>query len=352
MKPHIDEASRLNELVRYNILDTPRDGSFDDISGLVARIFNVPIAIVSLVDRNRIWFKSTQGLDGVCEIGRGPGMCASAILTNSVYVANDLRQDPSSLANPLVANENGFRFYAAAQLRSSAGYNLGTLCIIDYVPRELSAQETDTLERFAGLVMAQMELRLASREVAGLMKIVEEQNAQLQHASSHDALTGLSNRRLVQSKLETLCGCASGDSGFSALLLDVDHFKKINDTYGHPAGDAVLVEVANRISQCVRSDDLVGRYGGEEFIVLLEGANDCVLDTIAERIRMHVSSTPIKIDGKDVWVTISGGGYTVDSSANSAKVISAADQALYVAKRQGRNRMVLNTNAEVSHHVN
>ena len=345
MQDLFDEASRLEELARYDILDTPKDGAFDDISGLVARFFNVPIAIVSLVDRNRVWFKSAQGLNGVDQIDRGPGLCASAIMTNNVYVAKDLRKDPSALANPLVAKENGFRFYAAAQLRSAAGFNLGTLCIVDYVPRELQPEEVDTLQRFAQLVMAQMELRLASREVAGLAKAVDEKNALLQYTSSHDAMTGLSNRRMVQSKLDVLCGRARGGAGFSALILDVDHFKKINDTYGHPAGDAVLVEIAKRISQCVRSCDLVGRYGGEEFVVLLDGATDSVLGGIAERIRAHVSRTPIAIDGKDVWITISGGGYSVDGSANSEKVMKIADEALYVAKREGRNRIIVNGHA-------
>jgi PAS domain S-box-containing protein len=158
------EPERLDALRRYDILNTPPDGAFDRITALVADLFRVPIAIVSLVDHDRIWFKSHHGLDA-SETEREPGLCASAILSPGVYHLRDAVRDECALANPLVG-DLGLRFYAAAPLRTHDGFNLGTLCIIDREPRELTPSETELLTTLAALVMDQMELRLAARKVA------------------------------------------------------------------------------------------------------------------------------------------------------------------------------------------
>src|SRR5215469_4138587 len=125
-----NEAERLGALRRYSVLDTPADGSFDHITALAAELFRVPIALISLVDHDRIWFKSHHGLDA-SETGREPGLCASAIFSPEVYHIRDAATDMRALANPLVAQGFGLRFYAAAPLRTHDGFNLGTLCIID-----------------------------------------------------------------------------------------------------------------------------------------------------------------------------------------------------------------------------
>ncbi|MBI4749659.1 MAG: GAF domain-containing sensor histidine kinase [Acidobacteria bacterium] len=159
------EQERLKALRRFDILDTPPDGAFDRITALAARLFHVPISIVSLVDHDRIWFKSRQGLD-VQEVNRDLGLCASAILSKEVYSITNAIEDPRSLANPLVAGSMGFRFYAAAPLRTNDGYNLGTLCVIDGKPRHISEPEKMLLQELAEVVMDQMELRLNARRQA------------------------------------------------------------------------------------------------------------------------------------------------------------------------------------------
>jgi two-component sensor histidine kinase len=173
------EAARLEALRRYDILDTPPDGSFDHVAAVAARLFDVPIAIVSLVDDDRIWFKAHHGVD-VQEIGRDPGLCASAILQNDAYVLTDASCDPRSLTNPLVAGEFGLRFYAAAPLRTNDGHNLGTLCVIDRKPRDVSERETAQLEALAAIVIDQMELRLAARKaVTELQSVIEQKEGAL-----------------------------------------------------------------------------------------------------------------------------------------------------------------------------
>ena len=167
------ETERLAALHSYEILDTPPDGAFDRITALAARHFHVPVALVSLVDEDRIWFKSRHGLDAE-QIPRSPGLCASVIFSDDAYVVRNALEDPRTLANPLVAGEMGLRFYAAVPLVTHDGHRLGTMNIIDFVPRELDAAGLSDLHEFAGLVMDQMELRLSARKtIAALSRLVQ-----------------------------------------------------------------------------------------------------------------------------------------------------------------------------------
>lgn len=111
-------------------MDTPPDGAFDRITALAARLLTVPVAIVSIVDVDRIWFKSHHGLD-LDQVGREPGLCASAILHDGPWLVNDAQVDPRTLANPLLAGEMGVGFYAGVPFTTHDGYNLGTLCVLD-----------------------------------------------------------------------------------------------------------------------------------------------------------------------------------------------------------------------------
>jgi GAF domain-containing protein len=157
-----DEKGRLDAVRRYEVLDTPPDGSFDRITSLAAQLFDVPIALVSIVDHDRIWFKSKYGLSGVDQIDRDPGLCASAILQDEPYIVEEARKDPRTLANPLVSGKFGLQFYAATPLRTDEGYRLGTLCIIDKEPRMFSPREAEILQRLSEIVMDEMELRLSA----------------------------------------------------------------------------------------------------------------------------------------------------------------------------------------------
>lgn len=158
-----DEEGRMRAVERYRILDTPADGVFDRVAGLAARLFSVPVAIVSVVDHDRIWFKAHHGTD-VTEIGRDPGLCASAILQDDAWVVENASTDPRTLANPLVAGEFGLEFYAGVPLRTPDGYNLGTFCILDRKARNFTAEDTKVLGDLAAIVMNDLEMRLQSRE--------------------------------------------------------------------------------------------------------------------------------------------------------------------------------------------
>lgn len=158
------ETGRLLAVKRYDVLDSPPDGAFDRITALAARYFDVPIAIVSVVDEERIWFMSHHGVDAT-ETGRDPGLCASAILQYEPWIVENALVDARTLANPLVAGDLGLRFYAGVPLTTEDGHNLGTLCVIDQQPRQFTSEETAALVDMARIVMDELELRLAVRRV-------------------------------------------------------------------------------------------------------------------------------------------------------------------------------------------
>lgn len=158
------ETERLAALRDFAILDTPPDGTFDRITALAARFFDVPISLVSLVDEDRIWMKSSHGVE-LEELERDPGLCDSVILSDAPYVVENAPRDPRTLANPLVAGEFGLRFYAAHPLVTSEGHRLGTINVIDFEPREVTAAERHVLADLAGLVVDQMQLRMSTREI-------------------------------------------------------------------------------------------------------------------------------------------------------------------------------------------
>ncbi len=169
-----NETARMSAVKRYDILDTPPDGAFDRVTAIAARRFDVPISIISIVDHDRIWFKSHHGL-GVKQIGRDPGLCASAILADMPHILANAATDPRSLANPLVAGDFGLRFYAGVPLRTHDGFNLGTLCVIDKEPRPIDQRQIDDLRDLASVVMDQMELRLSARQAIGQAQLMAKE---------------------------------------------------------------------------------------------------------------------------------------------------------------------------------
>jgi GAF domain-containing protein len=179
------EEDRIKALKRYDILDTPPDGSFDRITALASKMFNMPIALITLVDHDRIWFKSQSGLPDVKQIDRVPGLCASAIISEGVYLVENAIEDPRTLENPLVCSEFGLRFYAAAPLQTNDGYNLGTLCVIDKKQRYLSKDQLELLNEMAGIVMDEMEVRLAARTSLAKcyerIAVLEKENKELRN---------------------------------------------------------------------------------------------------------------------------------------------------------------------------
>ena len=220
------EAARIAAVRRYRILDTPEDGTFDRIAALAARVFDVPIAIVSIVDEGRIWFKAHHGLE-VQEIGRDPGLCASAILQDNPWIVEDARHDPRTLANPLVAGEFGLQFYAGMPLTTADGHNLGTICVIDSEPRQVSEGEQETLRDLARIVVDELELRLSAlREDERLSQArtdfvtVASHELRTPVTAVHGAARSLRRTDLSDAQRATLLGVIDTESERLATLVE------------------------------------------------------------------------------------------------------------------------------------
>lgn len=193
---------------------------------------------------------------------------------------------------------------------------------------------------------AELRARLhTGKRILSLEEKLIQAREEMRHKATHDGLTGIWNRSAILSLTQReLLRSARQKSPLSVLLCDVDHFKRINDDHGHIAGDLVLQEIANRLGSAVRGYDAVGRYGGEEFLVLLSDCQDTVLHARADQLRALVSSTPIRVNERHLSVTISMGAATFEvheATTTIEQVLARADAALYEAKRQGRNRAVL-----------
>jgi len=157
------------------------------------------------------------------------------------------------------------------------------------------------------------------------------------------ALTGLYNRRgLFEIGHIEFSRTHRLERPFSIIMIDIDHFKPINDQYGHPIGDQVLQFMASELQSTVRGTEIVGRYGGEEFAILLSGSDGKAAMEFAERLRATIEKTPFCVEESEIWITISlGVAEYNENNPNLETLVARADQALYVAKQMGRNRVVL-----------
>ena len=333
-----NEQQRLAAVKRYDILDTPPDGTFDRVVALAARFFNVPLAIISIVDNDRIWFKSHPVLE-VEQIGRDLGLCASAILQDDVYNLIDASIDPRSLANPLVAGEFGLRFYAAAPLRTSDGFNLGTICVIDFEPRSISEAEKATLQDLAAIVIDELELRLSARktielEVALRTHVLQKEKAE--QIAKTDALTELKNRRAFDEDIEAYVFQASqnGDNTVVAFV-DIDGFKSVNDILGHQQGDMLLKTFAKAIQHHFR-EDTTYRFGGDEFALLIPFKVGISLNLVQESIQRRMAKVIVEIHAKGFEQVSASIGIATAAEANfsSQEAVRLADTRMYMEKNK------------------
>ncbi|NGM23307.1 EAL domain-containing protein [Roseomonas stagni] len=315
-----DEAKRLLALRSYEILDTEAEEAFDRIVTLAADLTGNPIALVSLVDEARQWFKAGVGLP-VRETHRDHAFCAHAILSpREAMVVTDAVQDPRLCDNPLVTGEPGLRSYLGVPLVDSDGFALGTLCVLDTVAKAPGDGAVALLRTLAQAVVANLELHRALRRSEAM--------------ALTDEVTGLPNRRGIAA---TLGRAMQERQAVTVIVIDLDHFKEANDSAGHAAGDAVLREVAQRLRQGVRGGDVVGRIGGDEFAVLLMGLADRAAATEAVRRLSAVLHKPVAHAGMSLRLGATIGAAMAPADADGAEAaLRLADEAMVQAKRLGR----------------
>jgi len=311
------ENERLADLDQYDILDTSAEESFDRITRILSMSLDVPMAAVTLIDGHRQWLKSRQGPLGQ-QSCREQAFCNVTIGMREPLIVEDAMLDARFESHQAVVGPPYIRFYAGVPLRSPGGHNLGALCAVDTRPRQLDTRQIELLKDLGGMIMTVLE----ARRLAGV-----------------DSLTGALTRRGFRDEAERALALAlRHDHALSCIVLDLDHFKKVNDTHGHAIGDRVLSEAVKACLERVRTTDILGRIGGEEFAIVLPHAGAADALAVAETIRSALEQRVIVLPEESLRVSASFGVATRgDADISLDELLRRADRALYAAKDAGRN---------------
>lgn len=310
-----NETARLRSLQDLKILDTQPEERFDRITRLASRIFDVPIALVSLVDRDRQWFKSKHGLEAE-QTPRDVSFCGHAILGQEGLVVEDTHADGRFRDNPLVTADPAIRFYAGVPVHSAEGHAVGTLCVIDREAKKFSEDQHAILRELASMV---------------------DQELVLLNQATTDELTRISNRRgFLKIGEHVLALCRRKSEPASLIEFDLNGFKQINDQLGHDAGDGVLREFARCLIKYFRDSDVIARLGGDEFCVLASGST--IEQAKAAELRFREEFRHSRLHGEYPTLSWGAGFAQFDCEADDSlkALMGRADEAMYVDKRAVR----------------
>jgi diguanylate cyclase (GGDEF)-like protein len=313
------EAARLKALQELDVLDTPSEEAFDRITRLTRRLFDVPVAIVSFIDGHRQWYKSLSGAT-VPEVPREQSFCRYVIADGSAVVIPDATKDSRFAQNPYVLADPGVRFYAGFPLQTKDGHNVGTLCLVDTKPRAFDASQIEVMSDLASMVMDELHLR---------------------RCADRDVLTDAFSRRAFKEAAERLIALAiRHQHPLSVISFDLDFFKLTNDTFGHAAGDKVLRGTVAICARHLRTSDVIGRLGGEEFSIVLPNTGPAGAIETAEKLRRAIETDQISVEGKAMKATASFGVASLHSAARDIEaLLELADKGVYQSKSEGRNRV-------------
>lgn len=340
------EARRQAALDRLAIVDTQAETAYDDLARLAQTLCATPMALVSLLDRERQWFKARIGVD-VQSVPRQGSFCEHTTRSpDRLLEIQDARVDQRFAASPYVLGEPHVRFYAGAPILTSDGNAVGTICVLDTVPRALTNAQGEGLMALARQAQLLLELRKYLRAQRDhndvdqrMARALRRQRNWLHYQAMHDPLTGLLNRAGMEDLHSRPDASALLQSApYVFALADIDHFKQINDRHGHLVGDEVLRAVAKVIADSVRSDDVAIRYGGEEFLLVfprtgLQAAHE-IAERLCSRVRKLELAEPVRLS-----IGLAAGDPDRD---RPEQVFERADQALYTAKQSGRDRVAAN----------
>ena len=312
----LDETMRLRSLHSLRILDSAPDERFDRVTRMAKRLMDVDICLVSLVDSDRQWFKSKQGLDA-CETSREISFCGHAILEEKPFIIEDTLTDPRFVDNPLVTDNPNIRFYAGYPVHGPEGRRIGTLCLIDRLPRQFSDRDVETLKEFAALV--DDELATASQ-------------------LNVDELTKVANRRGFEQVANHLLPlCKRNNLDVEVLFFDLDGFKALNDKLGHKAGDEALQAFAKILLKGFRTSDVVARLGGDEFVVMMAGQR-VFADRSLKRMRELAKDQDSNFSKYLDW-SVGRVKYDPDKHANVADLLQDADSRMYADKNRRKQSL-------------
>ncbi|MEI6620496.1 MAG: sensor domain-containing diguanylate cyclase [Actinomycetes bacterium] len=347
-------AEVAREIAQGVYLDEVLDNIFESFRPIIPydRIGCALLERDGTVARSR-WAR-TDGREPALKVGFSAQMSGSSlqaiINTGEPRIINDLvgylDEHPGSMATKLIVKE-GVRSSLTCPL-IAMGRPVGFLFFSSNSPGQYDAEHEETFVYLADLVSIAIDKSLLYEKMSTLNKDLLQTRAILEHQARHDSLTGLLNHSAIIYELaartdKQVIWPYSDNRTLAVMMIDIDRFKLVNDTFGHPVGDEVLRSVAAAISSEMRSSDRIGRYGGEEFLVVSEAFDTNEPQVLAERLRSVVESGAVTADGVPVPVTVSIGlaqpRHRVPETSDS--LLRRADSALYRAKRAGRNRVVI-----------
>jgi diguanylate cyclase (GGDEF)-like protein len=322
-----------------DVFYTPLEERFERITRLARRSLDMPVAAITCVTADKQWFKSVAGW-AVTELPVSHSLCPLTLEENRICVINDTSTDSRVREHPLVAKKPNFRFYAGYPLQESSGLAVGTLCVFDTKPREFSEEQLCTLHDLGEIARHE----LLSNQLSDAQSDLIAKLGAARREAMFDSLTRVWNRRgaaaLLRSSLQK---AQDRDTDIAVCLLDVDNFKAVNDEFGHQAGDQVLRKLSAMLVSSVRTDDIVCRYGGDEFLLILPETSAADASRIAERARRTVAESPIQIrEGvltSSVSIGLAARHKGVDTTVEL--LLGQIDAALHACKREGRNQIRL-----------
>lgn len=327
-----DEAERLASLLKMQILDTPAEDRFDRLTRLANKHFNAPFSMITLLDEERQWFKSTRGHQ-IPETPRAVAFCGYTILQDAPLVVEDASTDPRFFDNPVVTGELNIRFYAGIPLRNLEGHRVGTFCILDQQPRRLDLEETMSLHDLAACAESELQLlRLTQSEI----ELLSEMDS-LRRKASVDALTRCWNEEsMTEILVKEHLRAATDGTTLGMMLISVDRFAELNQSSGRAEGDQILCEVAERIRCSLEPTDILGRVDGARFLLIVPRCQTASLEGYAERILSNLRGRPAR------GVNLTGSiGIAVwrGRQESPAQFTARADKALNRAQKKGHDRV-------------
>lgn len=319
-----NEQARLLALRQLDILDTPTEERFDRLARMARRLFDAPIALVTLIDQNRQWFKACSAPDGYDnpeEVAREITFCGHTIAQEEILVIPDALADWRFADNPMVAGPPHIRFYAGCTVTDGNNHNVGTICILDLTPRDFSAEDLAMLRDLAAMV---------ERELTTI------------HMATIDDLTGIANRRgfmaMAQHALQL---CQRQKVPASLVFLDLNKFKQINDSFGHAEGDKALMFFAEQLRQHYRESDLCARLGGDEFVVLLTNTDIAQANELTKRLSAALQASPLEASQDSAAAALynlsfchGAVEYDTQRHASIEHLLQAGDRLMYQGKKR------------------
>ncbi len=346
-----NEIARLKALYTYAILDSDPEQAYTDITKIASYIAGTPISLISLVDRDRQWFKAKVGLDAN-ETPRDMAFCAHAILDpDKPLVVTDATKDQRFADNPLVTGDPNIRFYFGVPLTTSNHMALGTLCVIDRVARTLSPKQSEALQALARQTVALLELRQRAADMRqaaadqlvfldqleAYQRDLEKANNKLRDHTLVDNVTSSGNRTAFDKRLQEDIGRAKRfSSPLSLLLVQIDDFKKISAAQGQVTSDACLQTIASAL-RCIRPSDFLARIGNDQFAILLPTIDVDRSCTLAERIRSAVASISFLFGNVTVSIGIST---MTNDKIEDYPLLNEGENALKAAQQARHNRVI------------